>query len=188
MIISVSSQMTLFLLSMAIGGIFGLVYDVLYLGRLLVCCGKFLSFVCDCLYLSACGVFTFLFLLAGNAGEVRLFVLEGELLGFLLYRLTLGGPVAKAVRWLAVHTRHTAAEVGRQLRRPAMQAGRKLGTMLSPKRAHFKKSNTQDRKVVQRRLKPACKVMYNLFYKAKARHKAAKSVARKKEPFRGEDQ
>lgn len=184
MTVSVSSQMMLFLLSIGIGSVFGLVYDVLYLGRLLSSCGKVLSFVWDCLYLLACGAFTFLFLLAGNAGEIRLFVLLGELLGYILYRLTVGVLVSKGMHWLAASMRRTTAAAGRQLKRPVVRAKQKWSVLLSKKRKHLKKSGRRERKDAQRCLKPAGKVMYNLFYKA--RHIMTKLVMHKKESFRGE--
>lgn len=185
MTVSVSSQMLLFLFSMGVGGAFGLVYDLLYLGRLLSLCGKVLSFVWDCLYLLACGIFTFLFLLAGNAGEVRSFVLLGELLGYVLYRFTLGTLVSRGVRRLAADMRRTAAAVGMQMKRPAVRARQKWSALLSKKSKHLKKSRRRERKDRQRCLKPAGKVMYNLFYKAW--HITTKLVMRKKELFRGED-
>lgn len=178
MTVSASSQMMLFLFAMGIGGAFGLVYDILYLGRLLSPCGKLLSFLLDCLYLLACGVFTFLFLLAGNAGEVRFFILEGELLGLLFYRFTLGLLVAKAMRWFAARTRHAAASAGRRLKRPVVRAGQKMGALFSEKSGQIKKRWPKDRKVAQRCLKPVREVMYNLLYKV--RHKMTKPAARKK--------
>lgn len=185
MTVSVSSQMMLFLLSMGIGGAFGLVYDVLYLGRLLSPCGRVLSFLWDCLYLLACGLVTFLFLLAGNAGEVRFFLLEGELLGFLFYRFTLGVPVSKAMRWFAARTRSAAAETGRRLKRPVVCAGRRFGRFVSQKYGQMKKRPPKDRKVVKRCLKPVRKVMYNLFHRT--HDKTAGSSAPEKEHFGGAD-
>lgn len=179
MTVSVSSQMLLFLISLAIGGVFGLAYDLLYFIRLLFPCGRVLAFLWDCLYLLACGVITFLFLLAGNAGEVRLFVLGGELLGLLFYRLTLGILVSRALRWFAERMRKAVSAAGKSLKRPVVRAGTKL------KAAFSKKSGPKGPKVLQRCLKPMHKVMYNLSYKA--RRKAAKPVADKSKPFKGAD-
>lgn len=175
--------MLLFLISIAMGGAFGLVYDLLYLFRLLSPRGHILSFLWDCLYLLACGVVTFLFLLTGNAGEVRLFILGGELLGFLLYRLTLGMLVSRAVRAFAAYVQRAAVAAGRCVKRPVVYAGRKMGKLVSQKYGEIKKTMPGKGKVSKLCLKPARELMYNLFHRT--RRKAAGFAVRKRRKAHG---
>ncbi len=183
MTVSVSAQMLLFCLSLALGGAFGLVYDLLYGFRRLFPCGRAPAFAADCLYLLLCGAATFLFLLIGNAGEVRLFVLAGEALGFVIYRFTLGVLVSRAVKAAAAQTRRAAFAAGRCLKRPASAAERKMGAFAVRTAGRIRKTASKGRKVAKTGLKPARLMMYNLSYRV--RRGAAKKTARRRTGHHG---
>ena len=58
--------------------------------RYLTAQGKRQTFFWDLFYFFSSGVATFLFLLAANQGQMRFYLLAGELIGWCLYHLTLG--------------------------------------------------------------------------------------------------
>ena len=103
----VTVQTMIFLRSLAIGAVLGVVYDLFRIFRMTVRCGKVSIFVQDCVYYFFCGLVTFSFMLSASAGQIRFFILLGELLGAVLYLTTLGvlvikvsGSVIRFVRWL----------------------------------------------------------------------------------------
>lgn len=88
--VTLSQQTVYFLASIALGAVLAMVYDLLRAFRMLIRCGHVHLFLSDVLFFFLCGVVTSLFSLPFNKGDVRAFILFGEAVGFLAYRLTLG--------------------------------------------------------------------------------------------------
>lgn len=88
----VSQQLRLFTLSLGLGFLLGIVYDLFRSLRLIFSRtpGKYTLFVQDIIYVILCAVITFLFLLSENYGEIRAYVLAGEIIGFFAYYFTIG--------------------------------------------------------------------------------------------------
>ena len=103
----VTVQTMIFLRSLAIGAVLGVVYDLFRIFRMTVHCGSVSIFIQDCIYYFFCGLVTFSFMLNSSAGQIRFFILLGELLGAVIYLTTLGVLVMKVssgvirfIRWL----------------------------------------------------------------------------------------
>lgn len=96
--ITVDGQWELFLCAGLLGVLLGAYYDGFRIIRYLTAQGKRQTFFWDLFYFFSSGVATFLFLLAVNQGQMRFYLLAGELLGWCLYHLTLG----RAVMFLSV--------------------------------------------------------------------------------------
>ena len=87
---SVSGQLQVFGLSVLLGVGLGLVYEVFRLLRLAFFSQKTVVFVQDVLFSLTALVSTFVFVVAVNEGQLRFFLLIGELCGFMVYYFTLG--------------------------------------------------------------------------------------------------
>lgn len=87
---SLSQQTAYFAASIAMGAAMAVLYDLIRAVRMLLRCGRISVLVTDVLFFFICGVLTSLFALPFNKGDVRAFILFGEAVGFLTYRLTLG--------------------------------------------------------------------------------------------------
>lgn len=85
-----AGQWELFLYAGLLGVLLGAYYDVFRIIRYLTAQGKRQTFFWDLFYFFSSGVATFLFLLAANQGQMRFYLLAGELIGWCLYHLTLG--------------------------------------------------------------------------------------------------
>lgn len=131
--ITVASQTQAFLLSCAFGAVLSVLYDLFRIVRILTRARRGFTAFLDVLYFLLCGVFTFAFIMAANGGQVRGYVFLGELLGWVVYHLTLGNlfvrllllvlkVVGRFFRFLYRHTlsplesaaRETAGRVRRQ--------------------------------------------------------------------------
>lgn len=86
----ISRQAIAFLWAVAVGGILGAVYDGFRIGRILWRKGRFWVFLEDFLFGIIAAFCTFWSLAGTNDGQVRLFLLLGELAGFILYRNSFG--------------------------------------------------------------------------------------------------
>ncbi len=63
-------------------------------------CSKVEVFIQDIIFMMLCGIITFFFSLCYNNGNVRFFILLGELSGFLLFRYTIGMLSGKVFHYL----------------------------------------------------------------------------------------
>lgn len=88
----VSQQLRLFMLSLGLGFLLGIAYDLFRTLRLILLRnpGKYTLFVQDIIYVVLCAIVSFLFLLSENYGEIRAYVPAGEIIGFFVYYFTIG--------------------------------------------------------------------------------------------------
>lgn len=83
----------MFLLSCGFGFLLGVLYDVFRLVRMAWFSQKAVVFFQDVLYFTVCACLTFVFMLAMNYGEVRGYVILGEILGWIIYYYSAGAMV-----------------------------------------------------------------------------------------------
>lgn len=93
--ITLAKETKLFLMSLGMGVVLSLCYDVLRLLRIQVHHKKSTVFAEDILYFLGSAFFTFLFLLKYHYGQVRGYVLIGEGLGWVIWHMTLGEVAVK---------------------------------------------------------------------------------------------
>lgn len=89
-IIGLSTQARGFLLSLGFGALVGILYDVIRIIRLTFTKSSFAVIVSDVIFVILSAVATFIFFLTVTYGEVRLYALLAELLGFLIYYFSFG--------------------------------------------------------------------------------------------------
>lgn len=85
-----SQQINVFLLSILSGLIIGVVNEFFRFLRYFFLKGKYETFIIDIIFMAISAFITFIFALCFNKGYVRWFILLGEILGFLVFRYTIG--------------------------------------------------------------------------------------------------
>ena len=98
--IDVSYQAVTFLLSVVLGAVMCLLYDVLRALHKRMLKGFFEVFVSDILFWSIAAVITFCFLVIRCNGYVRGFVIVGQVIGFSAIRLTLSRYFLAGIDWI----------------------------------------------------------------------------------------
>lgn len=88
--LSLATQTKGFLLSLGLGFIMGIFYDLFRILRLAISNSKALIIVFDVLYCIFLCFVTFLFCLTINEGQIRFYLLMGEAVGFAVYYFSLG--------------------------------------------------------------------------------------------------
>ncbi|MBR5246936.1 MAG: spore cortex biosynthesis protein YabQ [Clostridia bacterium] len=88
--LSLASQTKGFLFSLGFGFLMGAVYDIFRIVRIGISRGKKLQIVLDILYCILLAFLTFIFFITINEGEIRIYLLLGEAVGFMAYGLSLG--------------------------------------------------------------------------------------------------
>lgn len=87
---SLSDQTAYFLSSLLFGAAIGVFYDVFRIVRLIFNNTKKVTLISDILFFSVIGITSSIFSIPFNSVGVRMFVIVGELIGFLVYRFTFG--------------------------------------------------------------------------------------------------
>ena len=89
--------MQTFLLACALGVLLSIFYDVFRVLRLVAQWQTLQIFFQDIIYFTVCGFFTFTFALATNCGNVRFYIVAGEIIGWCVYHLTFGGFIMRVL-------------------------------------------------------------------------------------------
>lgn len=90
-----STQLQAFLISCVVGLLFGLIYDVFRVFRIVIPHNSILVAIEDIILLTAYGIFTICFAFSIMRGQIRFFFLVGNFIGFILWYLTIGSVIIK---------------------------------------------------------------------------------------------
>lgn len=88
--ISIAQQTTMFLYALLLGGVIGAVYDVFRVSRVAFRLSWLLVLLQDILFFTLSALLLWRYFLLQSSGEVRIFVVLGVLLGWIIYFFTLG--------------------------------------------------------------------------------------------------
>ncbi len=89
------NQLNLFLLSLGLGFLLGIFYDIVRTVRISFTKSRTAVIIFDIFYFLSASAVTFLFILSVNKGEVRFYFLFGEAVGWLFYYFSLGKAAIK---------------------------------------------------------------------------------------------
>ena len=161
--ITIAGQTWTFLGGILLGAVLGICYDLFRVARIIISHPPALVAVEDILFFGICTVGTFLYLLGAGYGEIRMFVLVGELVGFSLYHCTLGALAVRLVQAILNILRRIFSLLWRLLLAPVL---RLAGWIIRPvskvvkNLANYAKSHGKNSRFpLQRR--------YNLLYNLK---------------------
>ncbi|WP_052446666.1 spore cortex biosynthesis protein YabQ [Candidatus Soleaferrea massiliensis] len=167
--LQVSAQTLLFLQSCLLGAVLGVIYDVFRILRISFKNGSILIFLEDALFFIICAVLTFCFMLMSNDGQIRFFILLGEVIGFILYYFTIGALVMKISKLIINFIRRLFLLLYKIFIRPFVIFFRFLFRKISPV---FKKISGNCKKIEKKAkfsLKERRIVLYNLINRKKKR-------------------
>ena len=92
---SLTSQILIFVYSLALGMFLGFAYDIFRIIRMVINSRNIAIFIQDVLYFILSGGVTFLFVLSVNNGNSRFYILAGEGIGWIAYHITIGEIIYK---------------------------------------------------------------------------------------------
>lgn len=92
---SLTSQILIFVYSLALGMFLGFAYDIFRIIRMVINSRNIAIFIQDVLYFILSGGVTFLFVLSVNSGNSRFYILAGEGIGWIAYHITIGEVIYK---------------------------------------------------------------------------------------------
>lgn len=144
-----------FLYSCILGIILGIYYDIFKIFRIATPFTQKQLFFCDLFFMSTSAISTFIFLLALNSGRIRVHLLAGELIGFIVYRLTLSRLIILFAKYIINTVKRVLRSIKRKLVLPLFSSILKV----------FKFIYSKFSSIFNVRLKPLFKPLKNITLK-----------------------
>ncbi len=158
-----SEQLAIFGASLGLGFLLGVLYDVMRALRLSVTRSKIVLVACDMLYFILFGVISFLFILALNKGEIRFYIIFGELIGAFFYYVSFGIAVIKITNKLVALLRQLYAFAFKIISAPFRILKKTFSGIFKKLRKDFKKTEKKSEKIQKNLLPKLSLYVYNLF-------------------------
>jgi spore cortex biosynthesis protein YabQ len=158
-----SEQLSIFVASLGLGFLLGVLYDVVRAIRLSLPYSKIATVIFDLLYCFLFGTITFLFILALNKGEVRFYIIAGEIIGALFYYISFGIAVIKIRDHVTAFLKKVYKLIFSIIRAPFRLLKRLFVAIKNKMLLLFKKSEKNSQKLRKKHLPKLRVYVYNLF-------------------------
>ncbi len=158
-----SEQVLIFLASMGVGFLLGILYDFLRALRLSFTRGKWSVIIFDLIYFFSVAFLSYIFILAANKGEVRSYIIIGELIGAVFYYFSFGIAIIKLTDRFVTLLKRFYGFVYKVISFPFRLMKRLFRRVFRKLKTIFKKSEKKSKKI-QKKVLPKVRVyVYNLF-------------------------
>lgn len=158
-----NEQLAIFALSLGVGFLLGVLYDIMRALRLSLTKSKIVLVISDISYFLLFGLITFLFILALNKGEIRFYIIAGELIGAFFYYISLGIAVIKITDKAVALLRKFYAFVFKVISAPFRLLSKAFSGIFQGLSKLFRKTGKKSEKI-QKKLLPKVRLyVYNLF-------------------------
>ncbi len=161
--VSQSEQVLVFLASLGVGFLLGVLYDFLRAIRLSFTRGKWSVIIFDLLYFFMVAFVSYIFILAANKGEVRSYIIIGELLGAVFYYFSLGFALMKLTDKFVLLLKRFYSFVFKIISFPFRLIKNLFLKVFGKLNTIFKKSEKKSQKIQKKVLPKARVYVYNLF-------------------------
>ncbi len=159
-----AGQTIQFLSALLLGGALSLFYDVFRIFRLAIKNATVAVFLQDILYFFLCGIISFFFIITVTEGVIRVVLIVGELLGWLLIHFTVGelimkisGAIIAAIAWVF-------GFIFRWLISPILQVLKSIHRFAQKKTQTGLKTLKKSKVILKYNLKRTSALLYNALY------------------------
>ncbi len=156
-------QLTIFICAIGAGFLLGILYDVMRTLRLSFTKSKAALILFDTVYFLLCGIISFLFILATNKGEVRFYILGGEIIGWLFYYFSFGIVAVRVTDIIVKLLDKTKSILIRVIIAPLRLIYGFFNRINKKLHVFFEKSKKKSRKIRKKHLQKLRLYVYNLF-------------------------
>lgn len=158
-----NQQLIIFLCSLGVGFLLGVLYDILRTLRLTLTKSKIALIIFDIIYFILFGFFTFLFILAMNKGEVRSYIIIGEIIGGIFYYFSFGIAAIRITDVTVRFIRKTFSFIFKLITAPFRLIFKLFSRLFGKISVLFKKTGKKFEKIRKKLLPKARLYVYNLF-------------------------
>ena len=169
--LSLAKQTRSFLFSLGIGFLLGLLYDVFRIFRVAFSKGKIGYFITDILYFIVFSFCTFLFLITVNEGQLRLYLIIGEVFGFLIYYFSVGVIVFRIFDRTISFIKRGFKKIKNIILSPIIRIKRRISKIFTKNVEKQRKKMEKVKNKSKFHLKVHMHLLYNLYVK---KHNAVK--------------
>ena len=173
-----NQQLIIFLASIGLGFLLGIFYDILRTIRLTISKSNVGIIVFDVIYFIIFGFASFLFILAMNKGEVRIYIPVGEVIGWFFYYFSFGLAAIKITDLLVKVIRGFFALIFKIIKLPFCLIYKGLYLLFKALCRLFKKIGNFFKKLLKKLLPKAYMYVYNLFGMVSVRRNNSKKGGR----------
>lgn len=157
-----SQQLSIFIGALGLGFLLGILYDVLRAIRLTFTSSKVFNIFFDLLYFFIFGISTFMFILALNKGEVRLYIIAGEIIGAAFYYISFGIAAIKITNRFSKTVKRLFHFVIKIIFSPFRFIYRIFSRLSEKITKHLKKTKKNSEKISKKHLQKLRIYVYNL--------------------------
>lgn len=161
--ISLATQTRTFLLSLGIGFLSGIVYDTVRIIRLSFFKSKISVIISDIFFCLFTGILSFIFLITVNEGELRFYLLVGEILGFFVYYFSLGVVIFRFSQVIICFMKRLFKKIFSIIFKPIFSIYGKIKGICKKKTKKCKKIMEKGKNKSKIHLKINKQMLYNLF-------------------------
>ena len=158
-----SEQFLIFLASLGFGFLLGILYDFLRAIRMSFTRGKWSVVIFDLLYFFMVAFGSYIFILAVNKGEVRSYIIIGELLGAVFYYFSLGIALMKLTDKFVSILKRFYSFLFKIISFPFRFMKTAFLKLYAKIKIFFQKSEKKSQKIQKKVLPKARVYVYNLF-------------------------
>lgn len=137
------------------------VYDIFRVTRILFRTGKYVMYIQDILYGAAAAFITFLLALSVNSGEIRFYIIGGELVGMTAYFISIGRITVRIARFVYKICAKIYAWLNQHIFIPIYRVYVKIRDSAVAKRTEKRKTKKNSIRNAENPLKPAPNLVYN---------------------------
>lgn len=158
-----SEQTLIFVASLGVGFLLGVLYDFFRAIRLSFTKGKIPVVIFDLLYFFVVAFLSYIFILAANKGEVRSYIIIGELVGAVFYYFSLGVAVIKITDHFVMLLKRFYKLIFKMFALPFAFLKKLFQNIFNNLMGFFKKNEKKSQKIRKKVLPKARVYVYNLF-------------------------
>lgn len=158
-----SEQLAIFVSSLGLGFLLGILYDIFRAVRLSITKSKIAILIFDIIYFILFGLLTFIFILALNKGEIRFYIIVGELIGAVFYYISFGIAVIKITDRIISLLRRFYSFVFKVISAPFRLIKKLFSRLFNKISKLFMKSGKNSEKIRKKLLPKLRLYVYNLF-------------------------
>ncbi|MBR6786016.1 MAG: spore cortex biosynthesis protein YabQ [Clostridia bacterium] len=155
----ISTQTTLFLYSLALGFVLGILYDVFRTLRMFVSGVHSFIVAADVLYFTLCGVISFFFVLVTDEGKLRIYTVLGIMLGWCIWYFSFGVIAMKVSNAIVKGIKRLITLIFRPIKFLSRKITRTAGKIPSFFKKRTRKSIKKSKFILQKRKG----IVYNLY-------------------------
>lgn len=157
-----NEQAMIFFTSLGVGFLLGVLYDVMRAFRLSFDRGKAVTVIIDLLYFSLVAFCSYVYILAANKGEVRSYIIAGELIGAVFYYFSLGAVAMKITDRLAAFLKKIRSVVFKTICTPPALLKKGFSCFFRKMSSLLKKKQKNSQKIRKKHLPKLRLYVYNL--------------------------